>query len=165
MQQVTKVTLVQAKDHPKKDEIQDVNLGEAQSVEFRSLVQGMVDLAAANGGVGLAAPQCGIPLRLFVVNVGRRWEVYCNVKYKPAIKAVLKDGIEQCLTLPGESYMVKRWDRVVCEGKILTTSGRFVTWKETIDGSYARVFQHEASHCWGQLISHIGKKVENASFK
>lgn len=159
MNNLMELVLVSEVNHPTKEQIKSVNLSNID-VEFRKKIQAAVDIADHYKAVGLAFPQLGIPLRLFVIKVGLRWEVYCNAKYKPAIGAKLKKNIESCLTLGIENqYVVNRWDKVLCSGYILQRNGQFKKWEEMIDGSYAKVFQHEISHTNGVLISHVGKKL------
>lgn len=152
------LTLVDVIDHPQKENIKPVSL--PVDGDFRKKIQSMVDLADSYKAAGLAAPQVGWPVRTFIIKVGLRWEVYCNTKYKPAIGAKLKKSIESCLTLGVENqYIVNRWDKILCSGYILQRNGTFKKWEEMIDGSYAKVFQHEADHTNGLLISNKGKKI------
>src|SRR5689334_7215243 len=87
--------------------------------ELQPLIDDMIETMYAAPGVGLAAPQLGIPLRLFVVDVsvGRRAQdliVLANPTF------VERDGMqleeEGCLSLPGFVATVARPARVVVKG-------------------------------------------------
>ena len=101
----------------------------------------MFDLMFKNNGIGLAAPQVGLPHRFFIT----AWhEVFVNpkiVKTSP-IQIPVREG---CLSLPGKTYKVWRHEWITLD------SG------ETFDGEKAIVIQHELGHLDGKLISEIGR--------
>lgn len=115
------------------------------------LVDDMVDTMYAAPGIGLAAPQIGVPLRLFVVDVsvGRRPSDLI-VMINPAF--VERDGMqveeEGCLSVPGFNASVVRPARAVVRG--LDRQGK----EQTIEGRdlLARAFQHEMDHLDGMLF-------------
>jgi peptide deformylase len=119
--------------------------------EIDRLVDDMIDTMYAAPGVGLAAPQVGVPLRVFVVDVsvGRDPDgllVFIN----PEI--VERDGMqleeEGCLSVPGFNATVVRPSRVVLKG-------RDRQWQEQQregTGLLARAFQHEIDHLDGQMF-------------
>src|SRR5260370_34513803 len=93
---------------------------DALTPEIDRLVDDMIDTMYAAPGVGLAAPQVGVPLRVFVVDVsvGRDPDgllVFIN----PEI--VERDGMqleeEGCLSVPGFNATVVRPSRVVLKGR------------------------------------------------
>jgi peptide deformylase len=109
------------------------------------LINDMIETMYAAPGVGLAAPQVGVPLRLFVVDVsvGRRPEdllVFINPEF------VERDGMqleeEGCLSVPGFTATVARPARVVLKGLDRAGAERTVEGK----GLLARAFQHEMDH-------------------
>jgi peptide deformylase len=113
--------------------------------ELQPLIDDMIETMYAAPGAGLAAPQVGIPLRLFVVDisVGRRAEdlhVFINPEF------VERDGMqleeEGCLSVPGFTATVARPSRVVLKG--LDRNGV----ERVVDGTglLARAFQHEMDH-------------------
>lgn len=113
------------------------------------LAERMFALMAAAHGVGLAAPQVGVSLRLFVAcptgePADRR--VYVN----PALLEL--DGQmeeeEGCLSVPGITCHVRRFSRVTLEATDLSGQ-RF---RQTGEGLLARIFQHETDHLDGRLI-------------
>jgi peptide deformylase len=115
--------------------------------EHRKLVADMIDTMRDAPGVGLAAPQVGVPVRIFV------WEV--DDEHGALIDPVIVersedmvDGEEGCLSIPGLLYEVTRSDRVVVEAK--DQDGRPIR-IEAVDFK-ARVFQHEIDHLDGVLF-------------
>jgi peptide deformylase len=124
---------------------------ETLTPEIDRLIDDMIETMYAAPGVGLAAPQIGVPLRLFVVDVsvGRDANgliVLVNPEF------VERDGMqleeEGCLSVPGFNATVARPSHVVVKG-------RDRNWEErTHEGSglLARAFQHEIDHLDGTLF-------------
>jgi peptide deformylase len=113
--------------------------------DLQPLVDDMIETMYAAPGVGLAAPQVGVPLRLFVVDVsvGRRPEdlmVFMNPEFVEREGMQLEE--EGCLSLPGFLATVPRPARVVLKG--LDRSGVERTVEAT--GLLARALQHEMDH-------------------
>jgi len=115
------------------------------------LVDDMIETMYAAPGIGLAAPQVGIPLRLFVVDlsVGRDPKgliVMINPEF------VERDGMqleeEGCLSVPGFNATVVRPGRAVIKG--LDRAGD----PQQIEGTglLARAFQHEMDHLDGTVF-------------
>ena len=115
---------------------------------LQRLVDDMVETMYAAPGVGLAAPQIGVPLRLFVIDisVGRDPKgliVMINPQF------LTRDGMqleeEGCLSLPGFNATVVRPSRATIKG--LDRHGN----ERTIEGTalLARAFQHEMDHLDG----------------
>ncbi|GGC61648.1 peptide deformylase [Hoyosella rhizosphaerae] len=128
--------------------------------DLAELVQDMFDTMDAANGVGLAANQIGIDLRLFVYDCPREDE---NGKHERqrgvVINPVLEtseipetmpdpdDDLEGCLSVPGEHFPTGRadWARVTgvdVEGNPVDISGT---------GLFARCLQHEVGHLDGYL--------------
>jgi peptide deformylase len=115
------------------------------------LIQDMIETMYAAPGVGLAAPQVGVPLRIFVVDisVGRRAAdllVFVNPEF------VERDGMqleeEGCLSVPGFTATVARPSRAVIKG--LDRNGAEQSLEGT--GLLARAFQHEMDHLDGTVF-------------
>ncbi len=128
--------------------------GSAQPVEkiddsIRRLVAKMTDIMIEHKGVGLAAPQAGVPLRLFIISIDGSREnvrVYINPQVKP--EGSLEQNEEGCLSVPGIYTKIKRYSRASVtamdlDGKIFT---------EQAEGLYARALQHEFDHIEGVTI-------------
>ncbi|HEX9819918.1 MAG TPA: peptide deformylase [Methylomirabilota bacterium] len=121
---------------------------EAVTPEIRRLVDDMVDTMYDEVGIGLAAPQVGVSLRLMVVGdeEGRGVQALVN----PAITEQGGEvkAEEGCLSLPGIFASVTRAEWVTLEAQDL--EGRPVS--ITARGLRARVFQHEIDHLDGVLF-------------
>ncbi|MGQ9493688.1 MAG: peptide deformylase [Anaerolineae bacterium] len=125
---------------------------------LENLVQDMLDTMHAANGLGLAAPQIGIPLRLLVIEMpaeedeeGKEIQpgqlyIYCNPEI---VKAYGEEEDEEgCLSVPGYVGTVKRAAVVVVKGQDL--KGRPIRTKA--QGLLARAFQHEIDHLDGKLF-------------
>jgi peptide deformylase len=115
------------------------------------LIEDMIETMYAAPGVGLAAPQVGVPLRVFVVDlsVGREANGLI-VMINPEVVEI--DGVqledEGCLSIPGFNATVVRPSRVVVKG--LDREGNEHQHEGT--GLLARAFQHEMDHLDGTLF-------------
>lgn len=98
------------------------------------------------GGVGLAAPQLGIPKRAIVVDVGEGLIELVNPEITRADGVSL--AVEACLSVPALVGEVVRAERVTVAG--LDPQGR-KTWIEG-EGLLARALQHEIDHLNGTLF-------------
>jgi peptide deformylase len=116
---------------------------------LRRLADDMIQTMHEAPGVGLAAPQVGRPLRLFVYDVGGE-EPDPHAMANPTLRDEWGEEIaeEGCLSVPGLYYPVKRAERVWAEGFDL--DGHEVT----VEGTelLARVLQHEVDHLNGVLF-------------
>jgi peptide deformylase len=124
---------------------------EAVTPEIERLIDDMIETMYAAPGVGLAAPQVGAPLRLFVIDVSLGHDpAGLLVLINPAF--VERDGMqleeEGCLSVPGFEATVVRPARVVVKG--LDRHGTEQTYDGT--GLLARAFQHEMDHLDGTLF-------------
>lgn len=124
---------------------------DAITPEVLTLVDDMIATMYAAPGIGLAAPQIGVGLRVFVVDVsvGRRREdlmVFINPEW------VARDGMqleeEGCLSVPGFNATVARPQRAVVRG--LDRDG--VSREVEGTGLLARAFQHEMDHLDGTVF-------------
>src|SRR5713226_9081309 len=124
---------------------------DALTPEIDRLVDDMIDTMYAAPGVGLAAPQVGVPLRVFVVDlsVGRD-PTGLIVMINPEF--VERDGTqleeEGCLSVPGFNATVVRPARVVIKGLDREGNER----QQEAAGLLARAFQHEMDHLDGTLF-------------
>ncbi len=115
--------------------------------EMLALADNMLETMYAAEGVGLAAPQVGIPVRLVVIDVGDGPMVLFNPRVvRSAGEAVAREG---CLSLPGVTGEVVRADTVTVEA--LSRNGQGVRRIEG-DGLLARALQHEIDHLDGVLF-------------
>jgi peptide deformylase len=123
--------------------------------ELRVLIDDMIETMYAAPGVGLAAPQVGEPLRIFVVDisVGRNAAdlmAFVNPEFVEREGMQLEE--EGCLSVPGFTATVARPARVVLRGQDPSGMERVVEG----NGLLARAFQHEMDHLDGRLfVDHL----------
>ena len=124
---------------------------EAITREIDRLVEDMIETMYAAPGIGLAAPQIGVPARIFVIDlsIGRN-AADLIVMINPEF--VERDGMqleeEGCLSVPGFNATVVRPERAVVKG--LDRTGEEQQREGT--GLLARAFQHEMDHLDGTLF-------------
>ncbi|WBB63222.1 peptide deformylase [Streptomyces sp. WMMC500] len=129
---------------------------------LRSLVDDMFASQRAAEGVGLAANQIGVDLKVFVYDCPdddgvRHVGAVCNpvLEELPADRRQLDDGNEGCLSVPGAYMSLARPDYAVVRGRDL--DGRPVRVHGT--GYFARCLQHETDHLYGRLyIDRLSKR-------
>ena len=124
---------------------------ESITPEIQTLIEDMIQTMYAAPGIGLAAPQVGVGVRIFVcdISVGRNRAdlmTFINPEF------VERDGMqleeEGCLSVPGFNATVARPSRAILKG--LNREGDAYTVEAT--GLLARCFQHEMDHLDGTLF-------------
>ena len=128
--------------------------GPAEKVEkiddnIRQLIKKMAEIMRQNGGIGLAAPQIGVPLKIFIIALdtnGQDLKVYIN----PTVttEGQLEAMEEGCLSVPEVYTKVKRYKK--CRVTATDLDGKEFT--EEAEGLYARCLQHENDHINGVTI-------------
>ncbi|MCI1933435.1 MAG: peptide deformylase [Ancrocorticia sp.] len=136
---------------------------EAITNDIKTLVHDMFDTMIAAPGVGLAAPQVGVPLRLYVYSYARDgapawrgailnpelWMIPTEIgELHPETES------EGCLSFPGVKYPIRRSHRVHVTG--LNLEGEAVS--IDIAGWRARIMQHEFDHLNG--ITYVNRLTE-----
>ena len=125
---------------------------------LKELIQNMFETNSASNGVGLAAPQIGLSIRVVVIDLDVLKEDYPEYKdYRRAFinahvlgfeddaeKVTMEEG---CLSIPGLSENVVRPKKV----HVKYLDEDFVEHDEWVDGYAARVMQHEFDHLEGTL--------------
>ena len=126
-------------------------------LSLEALIQDMLESMHAANGLGLAAPQIGVPLRVIVIDMPPKVDgegnetrpgklyVYCNPEIVKASGEEEDD--EACLSVPGYYGLVKRATHVTVKGQ--DAKGRKIRTKAT--GLLSRAFQHEIDHLNGVL--------------
>lgn len=123
--------------------------------ELQTLIDDMVETMRVAPGVGLAAPQVGVPLRVIVVefgdeedeNVPLKLYMVANPKItRPSREVVM--GVEACLSVPEVAGEVERSQAVTVKG----FNRRGQPLKIKARGWLARIFQHETDHLNGVLF-------------
>jgi peptide deformylase len=128
--------------------------------ELRTLVSDLTDTMLEAPGVGLAAPQIGVSLRVFTYLADDHVGHLINPSLD--LSEEMQDGEEGCLSLPGLAYDTKRAMRVVAKG--MNMHGEPVT----VEGSelLARIVQHETDHLDGILfIDRLDPEERKAAMK
>ena len=135
-----------------------------------ALIHDLWDTMAARGGVGIAAPQIGVPLRVVV------FEVHESERYPdapPVPRTVLinpeftfpddeiVDGWEGCLSVPGLRGVVPRYRRIQYAG--LDADGR--RFERAAEDFHARVVQHECDHLDGVLYPQRMRDLRTLGFE
>jgi peptide deformylase len=131
---------------------------------LRAIVDQMFQLMYEAKGIGLAANQVGLPLRLFVVNAsGEKGDKDEEVVF---INPVIRNrkgqavGEEGCLSLPGLYADVSRAEEIVVEAFDLEGQA----FRAKVDDLVARVIQHENDHLDGVLFIDRLDDVGRAQF-
>lgn len=128
---------------------------------LKELIANMFETMENADGVGLAAPQIGLPIRVAVITLDPLSDEYLEFKdfskvyINPHILEVSGEEVsmeEGCLSLPGIHETVKRGDKI----RVKYMDEDFVEHEEEIEGYLARVMQHEFDHLDGKMfIDHI----------
>ncbi len=124
---------------------------------LQQLIENMWETLYHAEGIGLAAPQVGKPIRLFMIDLDPLSEEY--PEYKGLKKVFINAHIleregeevtdeEGCLSLPGIRENVPRKDRI----RIQYMDENFKEYDEVYEGWAARVIQHEYDHIDGKLF-------------
>ncbi|HUT31379.1 MAG TPA: peptide deformylase [Sedimentisphaerales bacterium] len=144
----------------------EVLAGAARPIEkiddsIRRLVQKMTDIMVKNKGVGLAGPQAGVPLRIFIISLdaGRQnVRVYINPTVTPTTDE-LEPTEEGCLSVPGIHARIRRYK--TCSVTATDLDGNKFT--EEAQGLYARALQHEYDHIEGlTIVNRMGQTAKIA---
>lgn len=139
------------------------------TAELHSLLADMRDTMHALNGVGLAAPQIGVGLRVVI------FEVAGNPRYPDAeavpqtvlinpvltpLSDAMEEGWEGCLSVPGMRGLVPRYTHLRYQG--CDEFGAIID--RTVSGFHARVVQHECDHLDGILYPMRIRDLKNFGF-
>ncbi len=125
---------------------------------LEQVIKDMYDTLASSEGIGLAAPQVGLPIRLVVINLDLLSDDM--PEYKGYIRTFINPHIveydntntdsseEGCLSVPGIHEPVRRPTRIHVQWQ----DENFEKHDEWIEGYLARVMQHEFDHLEGQMF-------------
>ena len=146
---------------------------DANYPELKQLIENMFETNERADGVGLAAPQIGLPIRVVIVDLRPLAEdmpeyadfkrAYINgyIVEEEGDTILLDEG---CLSLPGIHEKVPRAERV----RIEYLDENFVEHDEWVDGFLARVIQHEFDHLDGKVftdrISPLRRQMNKGKF-
>lgn len=130
--------------------------------EMQTLIDNMIETMRDAPGVGLAAPQVSVPLRIIVVEYGddddetkpKKLYALVNPEIIKTSEEVV-EGIEACLSVPDLAGTVDRFEEVIVRG--VNRQGKSVKIKAS--GWLARIFQHEIDHVDGIVFTDRAKRV------
>lgn len=124
---------------------------------LKELIDNMFETLRNSEGVGLAAPQVGLPIRLFIIDLDAisedepQYKGYFHTFINPEILETGEETVsmsEGCLSIPGINENVKR-PATVLVNYIDENGEEQERW---LDGFEARVFQHEYDHLDGKMF-------------
>lgn len=151
--------------------------------ELNNLIDSMFETMYASYGVGLAAPQIGKDIRMFIVDTAPFADMVEDENEKEFLRNFKKvfinaqileekgeewDFNEGCLSIPGINEEVSRQPEITIE----YYDANFIKYEETFTGLVARVIQHEYDHIEGILFTDklssfkkriLKRKLENIS--
>jgi peptide deformylase len=130
--------------------------------ELQQLISNMWDTLASSEGIGLAAPQVGLDIRLVVIDLDLLKEdlpeyegykkVFINAHIVEKDDTETSSSEEGCLSLPAIHEKVTRPTRI----RVTYMDEDFNEHDEWVDGYLARVMQHEFDHLEGKMfIDHL----------
>ncbi len=161
----TQTPIVQTGAEVLRHRAEDVAPERIRTPEFQALLTRMIDTMRKAPGVGLAAPQIGVPLRVFVLedpeefisaltpverSERERVPVPVRVIVNPELKPIGDEQVtffEGCLSVAGFAALVPRYREVEITG--LDEKAEPITWR--VKGWPARILQHEFDHLNGTL--------------
>ncbi len=136
---------------------------------LRDLLQDMRDTMHALNGVGLAAPQIGVNLRVVIFGVDKN-ERYPDAESVPQTVLInpvitplakkMKEDWEGCLSVPGMRGLVPRYTHLRYQGR--DPYGALID--RSVSGFHARVVQHECDHLDGILYPMRIRDLRNFGF-
>jgi peptide deformylase len=116
---------------------------------IRQFVKKMTEMMIERKGIGFAAPQAGVSLRLFIISLdgtAQNVKVYINPTVTP--DGALVSNEEGCLSVPGVFTKIRRHKKC----KVTATDLDGNEFSEEAEGLYARALQHEYDHIEGMTI-------------
>ena len=122
---------------------------------IKNLAEDMVDSMREYNGVGIAAPQVGVSLRVIVIEVPDE-PVITLINPEIVKKTGERDVSEGCLSIPGYRGDIKRAETVVAKGQGL--DGKEVRIKAT--DLLAQALEHEVGHIQGSLYTDLLESMD-----
>ena len=129
--------------------------------ELKQLIADMFETMDHADGVGLAAPQIGLPIRVVLINLDvlsddlpefkgfRKAYINAHIEEVSGEEVSMEEG---CLSLPGIHESVKRGNKI----RVKYMDENFQEHDEVVEGYLARVMQHEFDHLEGKMfIDHL----------
>ena len=144
---------IRALHHPRDDSVLRQKARRVPTIDssIQQLIDGMVETMQQTNGVGLAAPQVGVSLRVVVLQMPGE-EPIAIINPKMVKRVGEREVTEGCLSIPGYAGEIKRSASVTVKGR--DRQGKTIRIKAT--GLMAQALEHELDHLNGILyIDHI----------
>ncbi len=144
---------IRALHHPRDDSVLRQKARRVPTIDssIQRLIDGMVETMQQTNGVGLAAPQVGVSLRVVVLQMPGE-EPIAIINPKMVKRVGEREVTEGCLSIPGYAGEIKRSASVTVKGR--DRQGKTIRIKAT--GLMAQALEHELDHLNGILyIDHI----------
>ena len=121
--------------------------------KVKILLDDMAETMYKHEGVGIAAPQVGVPIRAIVVDVGKKRFDIINPVITERVGTIVDS--EGCLSFPGVYGEVERAEKVRVEYLNRYGKKKFIE----AEGLLARCLQHEVDHLDGHLFIEVAKNI------
>lgn len=148
---MTELSLVDSDNPILTKKAEDFDFDHVNVYDPKQLFEDMRELMCAKRGIGLAAPQCGIPLNVFIMGNPSEPDSVISV-FNPKIVDTIGEEVyydEGCLSFPGLFIRIKRNSAI----RVRYTTHKNITDTIKFDGMTARVFLHEYDHLQGALYT------------
>jgi len=125
----------------------------------QTFIKNMIDIMYKNNGIGLAAPQIGMPTRIIIFDVDKKG---LTVVINPIITLNKEEffSMESCLSIPGFEGKVKRKQLVYLEG--IDRYEKPINIEAT--GLLSACIQHEVDHLNGVLILDKASRMKKETY-
>ena len=127
------------------DYVGDVFDFDNPELDLKTVLPEMFALMRQSGGVGLAAPQVGLPHNLFIMEFRGKEYVCINPYFNVSLDNVMKKSLEGCLSYPGLRLTVNRYATIKAGWEDEHGNDH----EEVMDFDIGRIFQHEHDHVRG----------------
>ena len=173
-------TIVQTGDKVLRETAKEISLAEIKSAKIKKILAQMTKaLSVAKDGVALAAPQIGIPLRIFIIlkeytenKTAQELKEIQEKKVRPEIVVFINPKItkiskkkqtvrEGCLSVVGMFGAITRAEKVTAEAY----NEKGEKFSRGASGLLAQIFQHEMDHLNGVLFTDTATNLEKLETK
>ena len=127
--------------------------------DIQTLIKEMSEIMYENNGVGLAAPQVGVPVRIIIFDVDKKGLI---VVINPVLTLNKEEfiSIESCLSMPGFEGKIRRKEYVHLEG--IDRYEKPITIEA--EGLLSACIQHEVDHLQGILILDRASRMKKETY-
>lgn len=126
--------------------------------ELLELTDDMWQVMGNAEGIGIAAPQIGVLKDVICISVGEFHLRLANPIWTPLGKQI--ESREGCLSFPGISIKLKRWDKILLKGNVVANAENRMgePFEQILEGIPAIVAQHESDHTRGiTFVDHLSR--------